>query len=155
MAMIPPSHGWPARAWAWSRGFAAARPRPDFEVYDRLGGGDSFVSGLCYDLLALDDLNRAVEYGAANGAIAHTSLGDTTTASLAELDRLIAGTAPRVMWEFRPGQSEATLELDHVQGAGRSVSNMKPDAPPAAGRRPANSSVADRDSGRLDAVSGS
>ncbi|MDR1824085.1 MAG: sugar kinase [Bifidobacteriaceae bacterium] len=87
---------WSAIAWSRSRGFAEAKSRPDLEIYDRLGSGDSFASGLAYGLLIHDDLQLAVEYGAANGALAQTSPGDTTTASLAEIERLADGNSARV-----------------------------------------------------------
>jgi 2-dehydro-3-deoxygluconokinase len=87
---------WGAVAWSRTRGFAVATHRPDLEIFDRLGGGDSFASGLAYGLLEKDDLQLAVEYGAANGALAMTTPGDTTTATLAEIERLVAGAGARV-----------------------------------------------------------
>jgi len=87
---------WTALAWARTAGFASATPRPGLEVLDRLGGGDSFASGFLYGLLVEDDLKLAVEYGAANGAIAMTTPGDTTTATLAEVKKLAAGGSARV-----------------------------------------------------------
>jgi 2-dehydro-3-deoxygluconokinase len=77
-------------------GFADARQRNDLAILDRLGGGDSFASGFLYGLLELSDLKAAVEYGAANGALAMTTPGDTTTATLAEIERLVAGGSARV-----------------------------------------------------------
>lgn len=87
---------WGAIAWSRTRGFAEATHRPNLEIFDRLGGGDSFASGLAYGLLELDDLRLAVEYGAANGALAMTTPGDTTTATLAEIERLVGGGGARV-----------------------------------------------------------
>jgi len=61
-----------------------------------VGGGDSFASGLIYGLMCLGDLARAVEYGAAHGALAMTTPGDTSMASLAEVERLVKGAGARV-----------------------------------------------------------
>ena len=69
----------------------AATPRPDLEILDRVGGGDSFASGLIYGLLAGMPLERALEYGAAHGALAMTTPGDTSMATLAEVEALVAG----------------------------------------------------------------
>jgi 2-dehydro-3-deoxygluconokinase len=84
-------------AVAWSReGFAHATHRPGLEILDRVGGGDSFASGLIYGLLTTGDLARAVEYGAAHGALAMTTPGDTSMATLAEVEALISGGSARV-----------------------------------------------------------
>ena len=84
-------------AVAWARGtFAEATHRPGLEIMDRVGGGDSFASGLIYGLLNLDDLRMAVEYGAAHGALAMTTPGDTSMASLAEVAALAGGGGARV-----------------------------------------------------------
>ncbi len=56
-------------------GLRRSDPRPDLEILDRVGGGDSFASGLIYGLLELGDLQQAVEYGAAHGALAMTTPG--------------------------------------------------------------------------------
>ncbi|GAB2453799.1 sugar kinase [Xylanimonas ulmi] len=87
---------WGAIAWSRAEGFVEATHRPDLEIYDRVGGGDSFASGLAYGLLELDTLEQAVEYGAAHGAIAMTTPGDTTTATLAEVAKLAGGGSARV-----------------------------------------------------------
>ncbi|MDR2253568.1 MAG: sugar kinase [Bifidobacteriaceae bacterium] len=87
---------WGAVAWSRETGFAEATPRPDLEIYDRVGGGDSFASGLIYGLMELGDLSQAVEYGAAHGALAMTTPGDTSQATLAEVRRMVAGRDPRV-----------------------------------------------------------
>src|SRR6476659_7970752 len=79
---------WSAIAWSREAGFAEATPRPGLEILDRVGGGDSFASGLVYGLLVHDDLAAAVEYGAAHGALAMTTPGDTSTATLAEVEAL-------------------------------------------------------------------
>lgn len=86
---------WGAVAWA-DGAFAEATHRPALEIYDRIGGGDSFASGLIYGLMHFDDLATAVEYGAAHGALAMTTPGDTSMASLAEVAALARGASARV-----------------------------------------------------------
>ena len=68
----------------------------DLEILDRVGGGDSFASGLVYALLEGMTLGEAVEYGAAHGALAMTTPGDTSTATLDEVRSLVAGAGARV-----------------------------------------------------------
>jgi 2-dehydro-3-deoxygluconokinase len=68
----------------------------DLEILDRVGGGDSFASGLIYSLLKGMDLQRAVEYGAAHGALAMTTPGDTCTATLGEVERVMGGASARI-----------------------------------------------------------
>jgi 2-dehydro-3-deoxygluconokinase len=87
---------WSAIAWSSDSGFVEATPRPDLEILDRVGGGDSFASGLIYGLMHHGDLQTAVEYGAAHGALAMTTPGDTSTATLAEVDALVSGAGARV-----------------------------------------------------------
>lgn len=77
--------------------FAVASQRHDLEILDRIGGGDSFASGLIYGLLTGDNLQRAVELGAAHGALAMTTAGDTSTATLAEVERVARGGSARVV----------------------------------------------------------
>jgi len=76
--------------------FYEATLRPDLEIYDRVGGGDSFASGLIYGLMEGKESEDAVNYGAAHGALAMTTPGDTTTASLREVDRVVGGGSARV-----------------------------------------------------------
>jgi 2-dehydro-3-deoxygluconokinase len=87
---------WSAIAWSRDEGFAEATPRPGLEIVDRVGGGDSFASGLIYGLMQLGDLQAAVEYGAAHGALAMTTPGDTSTATLREVEALVGGAGARV-----------------------------------------------------------
>ncbi|MBE1875266.1 sugar kinase [Myceligenerans pegani] len=87
---------WGAIAWSRAEGFAEATHRPGLEILDRVGGGDSFASGLAYGLMELDSLAEAVQYGAAHGALAMTTPGDTTTATLAEVAKLAGGGSARV-----------------------------------------------------------
>ena len=61
-----------------------------------MGGGDSFASGLIYGLMTTGDAQKAVEYGAAHGALAMTTPGDTSMASLKEVESLMKGGGARV-----------------------------------------------------------
>ncbi len=70
--------------------------RPGLEIYDRVGGGDSFASGLIYGFLTGKSPEEAVNYGAAHGALAMTTPGDTSMASLNEVEKLVAGGNARV-----------------------------------------------------------
>jgi 2-dehydro-3-deoxygluconokinase len=76
--------------------FHDATLRTDLEIYDRVGGGDSFASGLIYALMEGKTPAEAVNYGAAHGALAMTTPGDTTTASLREVEKVIKGGGARV-----------------------------------------------------------
>jgi 2-dehydro-3-deoxygluconokinase len=87
---------WSAIAWSPRTGFVEATPRPGLEVLDRVGGGDSFASGLIFGLLESDDLQRAVDLGAAHGALVMTTPGDTSAATLAEVEALVRGAGARV-----------------------------------------------------------
>ncbi len=86
---------WGAMCWMDGR-FHTATHRPGLEIMDRVGGGDSFASGFIYGLMEFGDAARAVEYGAAHGALAMTTPGDTTMASLAEVEKLVGGGSARV-----------------------------------------------------------
>jgi 2-dehydro-3-deoxygluconokinase len=79
-----------------SGAFVAATHRPGLEILDRVGGGDSFASGLIYGLMCKGDLATAVEYGAAHGALAMTTPGDTSMANLKEVEALVRGAGARV-----------------------------------------------------------
>jgi 2-dehydro-3-deoxygluconokinase len=86
---------WGALCW-YDGQFVEATHRPGLEVLDRVGGGDSFASGLIYGFLTTGDALRAVNYGAAHGALAMTTPGDTSMASLAEVEKLMGGGGARV-----------------------------------------------------------
>ena len=86
---------WGAICWTGGK-FYEARHRPDLEIMDRVGGGDSFASGLVYGFLSGADPQAAVDYGAAHGALAMTTPGDTSMASLAEVKKLAGGGGARV-----------------------------------------------------------
>ncbi|MEM8955762.1 MAG: sugar kinase [Verrucomicrobiota bacterium] len=84
-------------AICWHDGiFYRAIQRDHLEILDRVGGGDSFASGLIYGFLKHNDPEQAVNYGAAHGALAMTTPGDTSMATLAEVEKLIAGASARV-----------------------------------------------------------
>jgi len=84
-------------AVCWSGGdFFEATPRERLEIYDRVGGGDSFASGLIYGLLTGRDARWAVECGAAHGALAMTTPGDTSMVTLQEVERVMKGGTARV-----------------------------------------------------------
>ena len=86
---------WGAICWAGGKFYEATR-RPGLEILDRVGGGDSFASGLIYGLMQFNDAQQAVEYGAAHGALAMTTPGDTSMASLKEVEALVNGGSARV-----------------------------------------------------------
>ncbi|HYM60191.1 MAG TPA: sugar kinase [Thermoanaerobaculia bacterium] len=86
---------WRAIAWC-DGGFHEAAPRPDLEILDRVGGGDSFASGLIYGFLTARGPAWAVDCGAAHGALAMTTPGDTSMATLAEVERVMKGGTARV-----------------------------------------------------------
>ncbi len=88
---------WGAIAWSRESGFVESIKREDLEIFDRVGGGDSFASGLIYGIMELSNLKEAVEYGAAHGALAMTTPGDTTMATLAEVKKLASGGSARVI----------------------------------------------------------
>ena len=71
-------------------------PQRDIEILDRVGGGDSFASGLIYGLLAGKPVDWAVRCGVAHGALAMTTPGDTSMATLAEVERIIKGGSARI-----------------------------------------------------------
>ena len=66
------------------------------EILDRVGGGDSFASGLIYGLLTGKDPQTALNYGVCHGALAMTTPGDTSTATLKEVESLMKGAGARV-----------------------------------------------------------
>ncbi len=75
---------------------AQSKQFDDLQIFDRVGGGDSFCSGLVYGLMSGKPLKEALDYGAAHGALAMTTPGDTTMANLKEVESLVAGKSARV-----------------------------------------------------------
>lgn len=86
---------WGAICWADGK-FYEAIHRPGLEILDRVGGGDSFASGLVYGMITTGDPLKAVNYGAAHGALAMTTPGDTSMATLKEVEKLMGGGGARV-----------------------------------------------------------
>ena len=86
---------WAAIAWMDGK-FHESRAYPDLEILDRVGGGDSFASGFIYGLMTTGDPQKAVDYGAAHGALAMTTPGDTSMATKAEVEKLMRGGGARV-----------------------------------------------------------
>ena len=68
----------------------------NLEIFDRVGGGDSFASGLIYGLIETLDPQKAINYGAAHGALAMSTPGDTSMASKEEVEALMSGAGARV-----------------------------------------------------------
>jgi 2-dehydro-3-deoxygluconokinase len=77
-------------------GFVVGPAIPGLEIFDRVGGGDSFASGLIYGLLQRNDLRTALAYGVAHGALAMTTPGDTSMATLDEVERVMKGGGARI-----------------------------------------------------------
>jgi len=71
-------------------------PQREIDIFDRVGGGDSFASGLIYGLLAGKGIDWAVQCGVAHGALAMTTPGDTSMATLAEVERIMKGGSARI-----------------------------------------------------------
>ncbi len=86
---------WSALCWADGEIHKAADYK-GLEILDRVGGGDSFASGLIYGLMTTQDAEKAVNYGAAHGALAMTTPGDTSMANKKEVEALMSGAGARV-----------------------------------------------------------
>ena len=86
---------WSAICWADGEIYHA-NEYPGLEILDRVGGGDSFASGLVFGLMETQDPQQAVNYGAAHGALAMTTPGDTTMASRSEVEAIMSGAGARV-----------------------------------------------------------
>jgi 2-dehydro-3-deoxygluconokinase len=71
-------------------------PQREVEILDRVGGGDSFASGLIYGMLAGKPIEWALRCGVAHGALAMTTPGDTSMATLAEVERVMRGESARI-----------------------------------------------------------
>jgi len=86
---------WSALCWQGGKLYQAPE-RAELEILDRVGGGDSFASGLVYGFLTGRGPQWAVECGAAHGALAMTTPGDTSMATLAEVEKAMKGLGTRV-----------------------------------------------------------
>jgi 2-dehydro-3-deoxygluconokinase len=78
-------------------GFVVGPALGGLEILDRVGGGDSFASGLIYGLLRGADVGTSLAYGVAHGALAMTTPGDTSMATLDEVERVLRGGGARVI----------------------------------------------------------
>jgi 2-dehydro-3-deoxygluconokinase len=87
-------HTWGAVAWI--NGHTHVSPFCDLDVYDRVGGGDGFLSGFCYGLLTNESPEMAVKLGWAHGALLTTFPGDTTMATLEQVRAFAAGSSARI-----------------------------------------------------------
>ncbi|MGN1419592.1 MAG: sugar kinase [Acutalibacteraceae bacterium] len=88
-------NGWRAICWEDGKIYQSLE-YPDLEILDRVGGGDSFASGLIYGLMTFGDAQKAVNYGVVHGALAMTTPGDTSMASLKEVEAKVNGAGARV-----------------------------------------------------------
>ncbi len=87
---------WSAILWH-DGAFHESRKYPELEILDRVGGGDSFASGVQFGFMEFNDAQKAVEYGAAHGALASTTPGDTSMATRQEVEKQIGGGGARVV----------------------------------------------------------
>ncbi|MCX5053578.1 MULTISPECIES: sugar kinase [unclassified Streptomyces] len=87
---------WTSAAWSADTGYVAGPRMPGLHVLDRIGSGDGFAAGLIHGLLAGTGLERALAYGTAHGALTMTTPGDTSMATLTEVEALIAGGSAHV-----------------------------------------------------------
>lgn len=83
-------NGWSAFAFADGHAYEGLR-FDELEVLDRVGGGDSFAAGLVYGLMSGKGMQWALDCGVAHGALAMTTAGDASMATLAEVERLMTG----------------------------------------------------------------
>jgi 2-dehydro-3-deoxygluconokinase len=89
------TNDWSAICYAGGK-FYESKRYDDLEIFDRVGGGDSFASGLIYGFLTGQDPQWAVDCGVAHGALAMTTPGDTTMATLKEVTALMRGAGARI-----------------------------------------------------------
>jgi 2-dehydro-3-deoxygluconokinase len=87
-------HSWGAVAWIDGNAYVA--PVCELDVYDRVGGGDSFAAGLFYGLMNGESPEESVKLGWAHGALATTFPGDTTMATLEQVRALAKGGSARI-----------------------------------------------------------
>ncbi|MES2995676.1 MAG: sugar kinase [Verrucomicrobiota bacterium] len=87
---------WSAILWHDGK-FHESRKYDNLEIMDRVGGGDSFASGVQFGFMEFNDPQKAIEYGAAHGALASTTPGDTSMATRKEIEKQIGGGGARVV----------------------------------------------------------
>lgn len=90
------NNDWSAIAWSKETGLIESKKWKNLEIWDRVGGGDSFASGLIFGLLSDRSLQDALNLGAAHGALAMTTSGDTSMARCSEVEQLASGGSARV-----------------------------------------------------------
>ena len=86
---------WSAILWHDGK-FFESRKYPELEILDHVGGGDSFASGLQFGFLEFNDAQKAVEYGAAHGALLQSTRGDTSMITLDEVKHVMKGGTARI-----------------------------------------------------------
>ena len=94
-AVTATRNDWGAIGWQDGK-FYESRRYDNLEIFDRVGGGDSFASGLIYGFLSGQGAQWAVECGAAHGALAMTTPGDTSMATLKDVTQLMRGLGARI-----------------------------------------------------------
>jgi 2-dehydro-3-deoxygluconokinase len=87
-------HGWAAVAWV--NGQTHVSPSCELDVFDRVGGGDGFAAGFIYGILSGKTPEQAVRLGWAHGALLATFPGDTTMATLEQVQALAQGGSARI-----------------------------------------------------------
>lgn len=90
------TNDWSGVAWSKNEGFIVGRTYENLEIFDRVGGGDSFASGMIYGVLQGFSLEKSLEWGLAHGALAMSTPGDTSMATAAEVKKLAEGGSSRV-----------------------------------------------------------
>jgi len=87
-------HSWSAVLWLDGKSYQA--PAAELDVYDRVGGGDGFAAGLFYGLLSGKDPEESLRLGWAHGALLTTTPGDTSMASLDQVEAFARGGSARI-----------------------------------------------------------
>jgi len=87
-------HSWSAVAWV--NGQSHVAPTMELDICDRVGGGDGFAAGFFYGLLSGEEMDQALRLGWAHGALLTTFPGDTTMATLAQVQALTQGGSARI-----------------------------------------------------------
>lgn len=84
-------NGWSACAYDGNEFYHSRKY--DIRIVDRVGGGDSFASGVIYGLLEGKNFKDALEFGVAASALKHTIPGDFNLVTVAEVENLLKGDA--------------------------------------------------------------
>ncbi|HMA95686.1 MAG TPA: sugar kinase [Polyangiaceae bacterium] len=87
-------HNWGAVAWIAGKQYVS--PTCELDVYDRVGGGDGFASGMIYGLLNACEPEQAIRLGWAHGALLTTTPGDTTMVTLEQVEAFAKGGSARI-----------------------------------------------------------